>query len=78
MTATPTKARKILMFAMGSGGDVHPSIGVGKALLERGHEVEIHANPHYEKAVHSAGVAFEGIGSEREYLEAMKDPELWE
>lgn len=78
MSANPTQKRKILMFAMGSGGDVHPSIGVGKALQARGHEVEIHANPHYEEAVRGAGVEFHGIGSREEYLEAMKDPELWE
>ncbi len=78
MTASPPKPRKILMFPMGSGGDVHPSIGVGKALRARGHHVEIHANPHYEKAVRGADIAFEGIGSEQEYLDAMKAPEVWE
>ena len=72
-----TPPRKILMFGLGSGGDVYPSIGIGRALHERGHEVELLANPLFGKSAREAGLAFTGMGEEDRFVDAMKDPALW-
>ncbi|MBI1353702.1 MAG: glycosyltransferase [Acidobacteria bacterium] len=69
--------RSILVFALGSGGDVHPSLAVSKALRARGHSVAVYANPYYEKAVRGAGLDFRAMGSQEGYLDAMRDPKLW-
>ena len=67
----------ILMIAMGSGGDVHPSIGIGRALLGRGHRVSFVANSYFEPAVTRAGLDFVSAGPVEEYLQTTQDPDLW-
>jgi len=67
----------ILMFAMGSAGDVHPIIAVGKALRERGHPVLFVANSYFETAVRGAGLEFLSGGTTEEYLRTTEDPNLW-
>ena len=67
----------ILMIAMGSGGDVHPSIGIGRALGERGHRVTFVANAYFEAAAQSAGLDFVSGGTKEEYLQTTQDPDLW-
>lgn len=65
------------MFARGTGGDVYPSIGVARALVRRGHAVELFANPYFEQAASDAGVAFTGLGSRQKMLAAMRNPDVW-
>ena len=42
---------KFLLTALGSYGDVHPMVGLGTALLARGHRVAIITNPHFQSMV---------------------------
>jgi UDP:flavonoid glycosyltransferase YjiC (YdhE family) len=66
------------MFAMGSGGDVYPTLALGKALRDRGHGVVVVANPYFEAAADSAGLAFAGVGSADQYRRRLEDPTLWQ
>lgn len=67
---------KILLVAIGSGGDVHPLIGVGLALRSRGHDVTIVASAHFEHQVTGASLGFIGVGTEEEYEAITSDPSL--
>lgn len=72
-----TPARRILLFAIGTAGDVHPSIAIGRGLRERGHHVTFITNAYFEDAVRRAGLEFEANGTAEEYLRTVDDPELW-
>lgn len=68
---------RILIFPMGSAGDVHPFIGVGKALQARGHDVQVATNSFFESSVTRAGLEFIEIGSKDEFEAVTADPNLW-
>jgi rhamnosyltransferase subunit B len=66
-----------LLVALGSAGDVHPFIGIGRALRRRGHHVTLITNPHFQSAVTAAGLEFAPIATEEQLLAGMRDPDLW-
>jgi UDP:flavonoid glycosyltransferase YjiC (YdhE family) len=77
---SPLAAREplhVLIIALGSAGDVHPFAGVGRALLERGHRVEVITNPYFEKLIETLGLKFLPVGTAGQFLEATQDPRLW-
>jgi rhamnosyltransferase subunit B len=67
----------ILLPAIGSSGDVHPVIGLGKALKSRGHRVTVVTNEIFSVPVRKAGLEFIALGSRDEAEAAMRDPRLW-
>ncbi|MCG3121656.1 MAG: O-mycaminosyltylonolide 6-deoxyallosyltransferase [Phycisphaerales bacterium] len=67
---------RVLMMTIGSGGDVHPFIGVGLRLAARGHEVRLATNPHFEARIKAAGLGFEPLGTEAEFMQVLTDPRL--
>jgi rhamnosyltransferase subunit B len=69
---------RFAIVAIGSAGDVHPFVAVGRELVRRGHEVRIHASAWYEEAVTGAGLGFEAIDTKERYLEMTARPELWD
>ncbi len=69
---------RVVIVAIGSAGDVHPFVAVGRGLRERGHDVVIHAGAWYEEAVTRAGLAFEAMDTREHYLEMTARPELWD
>ncbi len=68
---------RILIFAMGSAGDVHPFLGLGRALTDRGHEVTVVASAFFEQTVIAAGLGFRPIGSLADYERLSAHPHLW-
>lgn len=68
---------RILIFPVGSHGDVHPFMGVGRALQARGHEVFICTSGYYEAMATRAGLPFAGIGTAEDFERVTKDPDLW-
>jgi UDP:flavonoid glycosyltransferase YjiC (YdhE family) len=68
---------EFLLMPFGSAGDTYPFIGLGWRLRERGHEVTLIANGHFRAAVRKQGLRFQQHGSEEEYLEALKNPDIW-
>lgn len=76
MGASPSP-RSFLVVALGSFGDVHPKLGIARALQRRGHDVEVIANPLYQAVVERAGLPFTPLGSEDEFLRATEDPRMW-
>ncbi|MER2526326.1 MAG: hypothetical protein ABTR07_00180 [Candidatus Competibacter denitrificans] len=46
-------------------------------LQQRGHTVALLANPHFTEAVAQAGLSLVPLGTEAEYLAALRQPEIW-
>lgn len=67
----------ILLHPVGSHGDVHPFIGIGKALLARGHAVTLVTLDPFRSLAERNGLAFAATGSDEDYQRAMRDPDLW-
>lgn len=68
---------RILIYAMGSAGDVHPFAGLGRALQARGHEVFVITSPYFEDVVRRAGLEFRPMGSIADFERVQADPHLW-
>jgi UDP:flavonoid glycosyltransferase YjiC (YdhE family) len=65
------------MTPVGSAGDVHPFIGIGRALRARGHEVVIVTAGTFEPVVRRAGLEFRETISAQYFDEVSKHPDLW-
>jgi len=66
-----------LMTALGSYGDVYPIAGLGRALRQRGHEVSIISNPHFQSVIESTGAEFLPLGTHQEYQEFALLEDIW-
>lgn len=68
---------KFLLIAIGSAGDVHPYIGVGKALAERGHDITLATSPKFADRVERAGLTLLPLGTVEDYDRIERNPDLW-
>ncbi len=68
---------QFLITALGSYGDVHPMVGLGAALVARGHRVKIITNPYFEDVVTSAGLELVPFGEREDYVRLSEHPDLW-
>ena len=68
---------KVLLPTLGSSGDIHPFLAIGRAAQARGHEVEVMTNPVFADMVQHAGLKFYPAGTAEHYADAMKSPKLW-
>ena len=67
----------ITLVTMGSWGDLFPFVGLGRALVARGHEVRLAASPAWEDVVVGAGVPFVGVGRRFGFEEFRRHPEIF-
>jgi UDP:flavonoid glycosyltransferase YjiC (YdhE family) len=71
-------AKHILLLCIGSHGDVHPFVGLGRELTSRGHDVTLVTSEYFAPLAAKAGLKFIGVGSSEEFLQMAGKPELWE
>jgi UDP:flavonoid glycosyltransferase YjiC (YdhE family) len=62
---------------VGSAGDVHPYIGIGRELRRRGHDVTLLAGEPFSAAAQRAGLDFVSGWSAEDYEAATHHPDLW-
>ncbi|MEX1042949.1 MAG: glycosyltransferase [Pirellulaceae bacterium] len=67
----------ILLFPVGSFGDVHPMVGLGLTLAERGHQVTVITSEMFRPLVTRVGLRFEAIDTSDELEQALKLPDLF-
>ncbi len=68
---------KILLASIGTGGDVFPFLGLGRALIQNGHQVAIASNENFRSIAEAEGMEF-GCLMSREATDAfLSDPDLW-
>jgi rhamnosyltransferase subunit B len=68
---------QFILTGIGSYGDVHPMVGLGRALADRGHRVKLITNPYFEDVVTGAGLAFVPVSTREEYIKLSQHPDLW-
>jgi rhamnosyltransferase subunit B len=68
---------RIILPTIGSSGDVHPVIGLGRALRARGHEVAVVTNELFSGQVRASGLEFVQLGTRAGAEALMGDPRLW-
>ena len=68
---------RFLMTPVGSSGDVHPYIGIGRRLRERGHDVRVLTAGPFEQTVVRAGLGFRATIGQEEFDRVTRDPNLW-
>lgn len=67
---------RFILATIGSHGDVHPFLAVGRALTARGHEVTLLVHPHFNPEAHDAGLETVPLSPEIDVSAAMSDPDL--
>lgn len=66
----------VLLAPFVAAGDVHPLLGVGISLRQRGHHVTVATNDHFASLVEQLGLEFVSTGTLAEYLAITRDPNL--
>ncbi len=66
-----------LIITLGSHGDVHPFIGLARALKSLGHDVDLATNTHFQPLVERSGINFLALGEEADFLTGLKDKRVW-
>ena len=67
----------ILFVSIGSAGDVHPYVGLGIALRNRGHDITLMTNEHFRPLATDNGFRFVAMGTAEEYHQTLQNPDLW-
>ncbi len=68
---------RYLLTPIGSAGDVHPFVGIGRRLQARGHDVTILTAAPFDALVREAGLAATCTASLEEYQSVIDNPDLW-
>ncbi len=69
---------RVILAPLGSHGDVHPFVGLGRALKARGHEVLLlTAEPFRELADRAGFDGFAPLGTADDFERMIRDPDLW-
>jgi rhamnosyltransferase subunit B len=69
--------KKIIIYAMGTGGDVDPMVALGIELQRRGFAVTFLSNDYFQPRIAAAGFEFVSVGTVEQYHKG-NSPEAWE
>jgi rhamnosyltransferase subunit B len=67
----------VILCAIGSSGDVHPFVGVGRALRQRGYRVTVITAGYFRGLVEQAGLEFVDPLPEVDFREMIRNPRIW-
>lgn len=73
-SAILSTAMNFLLTTLGSAGDIHPFVAIGRELASRGHSVTLLVNPYFEQTILDAGLGFLPLGDEVDFKEMMAVP----
>jgi rhamnosyltransferase subunit B len=68
---------RILISTLGSHGDMHPFLGIGRELRRRGHQVTIIAPAMYAELAGSTNFEFVPAGTVEQFDRLSGDPDIW-
>jgi rhamnosyltransferase subunit B len=68
---------KVLLFPAGSHGDVHPFVGVGLRLRQRGHDVTLATSGVFADLAARCQLKFHEVGTAQEFRALADNPDLW-
>jgi rhamnosyltransferase subunit B len=69
---------RVILTGLGSAGDVLPAVGVGRRLVQRGHDVVLIASDHFRPLAERNNFEFVGLGSDADYRRLIQDPALFD
>jgi UDP:flavonoid glycosyltransferase YjiC (YdhE family) len=64
---------RVLLATLGSHGDIHPFVAIGKALRARGHEAIILANPYYQPLIEGEGLGFAPLSEHADMEKLLRE-----
>lgn len=67
----------VILCAIGSSGDVHPFVGLGRALRQRGYRVTVITAGYFRGLVEQAGLEFVDPLPEMDFREMIRNPRIW-
>jgi rhamnosyltransferase subunit B len=67
---------KALLVTMGTYGDMHPYVGLGLRLKQRGHDVVVVSNRHFQQLFNGHGLEFIGLKTSGSFHEFIGNPDL--
>lgn len=67
----------VILTPIGSAGDVHPFIGLGRELKRRGHRVTVFTNEYFRDTVLRSGLGFDPSFPADDFERTASDPRLW-
>jgi len=67
----------VILVGLGSAGDVHPNVGIGRELRRRGHRVTLVAASVFRELAADAGLEFFGLGKDEDHEAVIRNPDLW-
>ena len=67
----------VILVTLGSSGDVHPFVGIGRAMRDRGHRVTLITNPLFQELVERSGLQFSPLGTVAQFNAMLTNPDLW-
>ncbi|HOW71955.1 MAG TPA: glycosyltransferase [Phycisphaerae bacterium] len=65
----------VILIPLGSVGDIHPFLWLGRGLKARGHRVTLISNAYFESMSRGAGLDFEALGPIELYHEIVENPD---
>lgn len=68
---------KIVLASLGTAGDVHPFLAIGRDLREHGHEVELLSNPAFAPLAAAAGIGFHPVGKQSDFRATFDHHYIW-
>ncbi len=71
------RPRHAVLATYGSSGDVHPFLGLGLRLRQRGWRVTLVTNPKYDTLARQHGLDFHGVGDEGVFDSFVNNPDIW-
>lgn len=76
-SARASRRLHIMLPTLGSSGDVHPFVALGKAMKQRGHRVTVLTNPLFQPLIESQGLEFLPLGKLDQAQVAIGNPDVW-
>jgi len=67
----------VILCTIGSAGDVHPFVGLGRALRRRGHRVTVVTAGYFRGLVERAGLEFIDPLPSSDFRELIRDANIW-
>lgn len=72
-----SKVKRVVVMAVGSGGDVAPMASVAAKLADRGFATTLLAPVRYKHFTEGTGVTFQSIGAEEVFSETFDGNDIW-
>lgn len=67
----------LILCALGSSGDVHPFVGLGRELVRRGYRVTVVAAGYFRELVEAAGLDFVDPLPDTDFRDTIRDERIW-